>query len=85
MAMPVPAASVFLQPGHPALGGEEAIELKITLITKKALWVGSTKEHHLSSLVLLLLPPSVPAESISIYKDWGSQPNEGLDVDLKQL
>ena len=49
----------------------------------EALWKTSIGEHHLSSLVLLLVPTTSP----SIYKDWGLQTNEGLDVHvaLKQL
>ena len=52
---------------------KEANELKITLITKEALWESSIKGHHLSSLVPLLLPPSVPTTSLSTYKDRGLQ------------
>ena len=65
----------------------EANELKITPITKEALWESSIEEHHLSSLVPLLLPPSVPATSLSTYKDRGLQTDKRLDfnIALKQL
>ena len=84
--MPVLAASVFPQPGHQAQG-REGKELKFTLITKDALWKSSIEEHHLSSLVPLSLPPSVPAKSLSTYKDRDSQTDERLDFNmvLKQL
>ena len=66
---------------------KEANKLKITLITKEALWDSSIEEHCLSSLVPLLLPPLVPATSLRIYKDRGSQTDDRLDFNmaLKQL
>ena len=60
---------------------------KITTITKEALWESPIKEHHLPSLVHLLLLPSVPAASLSTYKARDLQTDERLDfnIALKQL
>ena len=66
MAMPAPAA--FVLPNKIILPKQkqEANELKITPITKEALWESSIEEHHLSSLVLLSLLSSVPATSLAL-------------------
>ena len=55
---------------------KEANELKITLITQQTLWESSIEEHHVSSLVLLLLPQLVPATSLITYEDRGAQTDE---------
>ena len=66
---------------------KEVNELKTILIAKEAPWKNSIKEHCLSSLVPLLLPPSIPAASLSTYKDRGLQTDERLNFNtgLKQL
>ena len=64
---------------------KEGNELKVTPITKEALWDSSLEEHHLLSLVSLLLPLA-PAASLSTYER-GWQTNERLHfgVALRQL
>ena len=53
MALPLPAASV--SPNQVILPKKKKVanELKITPITKEALWESSIMEHHVSSLVPL--------------------------------
>ena len=72
--MPAQAASIFPQVILPK--EKEGYELTVTLIRKEMLWESSLEEHHLSSLVLLLLPPLAPAASFSTYEERGLQTDE---------